>query len=500
MLETMKSPPRPQPGYMSLIATAAKHGHYSLVKYISSSQRSTLAELRYLNNYLLRAVCENGHDDILGWLFTEYCFSSRDVKSGYNACLRCASANGHINIVRLLFKKFSFGVKDVRYYECMAVRMAGVNGHVDVMKFLLLTFPELTIEDMSGGNGQLFRLCLDRKHQAVLQVLVDYFGEEQVMKAINTTPALNSICPPVPFRAPPPNRKQRRLSVSLSSVNMNEPLSRSTRFYNLPFLPHATPAYSHRHILETASSTVPCELIYVNLQQGKQEQLYSSSKLHCCHHSKTGDKNSNERGVSLPEAGTSSSESSPVTEDIKHPTSTDSFVFHRADASKGNSEQASPEMEDCNTHSHHMEKNYDNPLPFHLHRHDHLSTSNAQEKLLSNGNLLTLGKESPLLPKQNDNNIEQCNSNMMKKTGCILNSQDMAITEDCLLKKIQSNQPMLCKLTKKPSLVSEEPVHIHPNQNVYIFGNKSWESIDHASYREQRRREENAFAHKLVLL
>eukprot|EP00056_Hartaetosiga_gracilis_P013639 m.227956 g.227956 ORF g.227956 m.227956 type:complete len:528 (+) comp13875_c0_seq1:266-1849(+) len=195
--------PLPDRSRFPLILTAAANDNIAITKLICNKLNYSLQKLRVLNNHLLRTVCEKGSVTVLEWLLSEYNFQSRDVRACYNACLRMAATNGHLSIVKKLISHFNLVAKDALYHEAGALRGAGANGHADVFEYLLSTFPEITINDLAGGNGSLFKTIHVRQHFHILEIIEKKYGRDAILNTISRIPSMHTTCPCKPPRRSP---------------------------------------------------------------------------------------------------------------------------------------------------------------------------------------------------------------------------------------------------------------------------------------------------------
>eukprot|EP00055_Hartaetosiga_balthica_P015264 m.88871 g.88871 ORF g.88871 m.88871 type:complete len:459 (-) comp8817_c0_seq3:602-1978(-) len=186
-----------------VLLTAAVLDNAALVKLICERMTYTLQGLRVLNNYLLRQVCENGCMNVLNYLLSSYNFQSRDIRACYNASIRCAAANGHLDVLEKIVAHFKLNSKDLLYHEAYALREAGANGHAHVLDYCLLTFPDITISDLAGGNGFLFRYIYLHRHFHVLEVIEKKFGRDAILDIITQIPSMTSTCPSKPAKLNP---------------------------------------------------------------------------------------------------------------------------------------------------------------------------------------------------------------------------------------------------------------------------------------------------------
>jgi ankyrin repeat protein len=164
-----------------------------------------LDDLRDDDNSALGLACKNGHLDVVRFLcnnditvenadapswekriiVNHYKLDPEDLHAKENYAVRMACENGHIDVVEYLWKLGWLNADYLRAKENYAVRLACENGHLDIVKFLFndyitvvngekrrkLDHRKLDAKDLCSRNNSAVIMACENGHQGIVEYL-----------------------------------------------------------------------------------------------------------------------------------------------------------------------------------------------------------------------------------------------------------------------------------------------------------------------------------------
>lgn len=110
------------------------------MNYLMHTWQLTGADICSIIHMIIQKAAENGHANVLEFLFTEFDANAQEVRWDNNRALQLAAKSGHVDVLECLHRIWGLNSHDAQARHNQAYRLALANGHVEVLSFLKNTW------------------------------------------------------------------------------------------------------------------------------------------------------------------------------------------------------------------------------------------------------------------------------------------------------------------------------------------------------------------------